>query len=255
MSEGRSLKYYPDLDMDRLGDSKMSGFSALNSTLAQRQTSPPKIQGGKVSKPGEVKLYLHANSQVKALEDGRDVSDYFRLLRLRRQWQVRLPESIGDEPASGYELQTKATSPLFPPGFGEDFGDSWFDAPGESSVTVDDVPGQERILSQKLIKDYGNGYRALQEFIVFAGVKEAFWKPVTSFGGLHFVTAVDVRKTRYRVMMSGAVVLTMEELEGTMSPEPKDFPHRKIGMSQPPEPVRFPGTVFSPWYDYRGIAK
>ena len=244
------LEYFPSLTFDRLKQGAQKDLSAISPTLAMRRMSSPRYVGGKQVEPGKVELYVHANSLVKALDEGKDVSDYYKLLRLRRNWSALLPESRTDNPDTEFELNPGPTPSRFNNNFEEDFHTAgpWVDAPGYRFPNVADNSGKDRIVE-------GPNSRLVQEFIVLAGDKEAEWLPHTDFGGLYFMTVVDIRSTEYQVLMSQAVELTEDEVGGAIGRDPGGFPHKTIPPNHPAALKTFPSMLSSGWYDYRGKAR
>lgn len=245
-----SMEYLPSVTFDRLKQTGQKDLTRVNDTLAMRRMTSPKFVGGKQVEPGTVELYVHANSLVKALDDGKDVSSYYKLLRLRRNWSGLLPESRTDTPDTEFELDPGPSPSRFPNNFEEDYHTDgpWVDAPGYRLPNVADSPGKDRVVE-------GSKSRLLQEFIVLVGDKEAVWLPHTDFGGLYFTTVIDIRSTEYQVLMSKAVELTEDELIGAIGREAGAFPHRTIPPNYPAALKTFPSVLSSGWYDYRGKAR
>ncbi|HJU61231.1 MAG TPA: hypothetical protein VJ864_04235, partial [Candidatus Binatia bacterium] len=152
MQDYHRLVYEPTPHDDRLAHGRQSGFIAVNPTLARQM-----VQNG------VYELFFHANSKVTALVNSRDSNAAFKLLRLRRQWTGKLAGSPPSPLAINYVLETGISGPA---GFGADYGESWFDTPGE-----------------RLTGRTTQSYRALQEFITGVGEPNKEQSPVAEFGG------------------------------------------------------------------------
>lgn len=213
----RQLLYSPSVELDRLADSNLS-FNSVTPTLARR-----------VSRPGSYDVFLHANSRCRAMENHQDVSSRYKLLRLRRYWTGNLTGSPPSPIASNYILETAKSGPL---GFGADYnGQTWIDVPGEILFS----PSKE-------------SRRCLQEFIVGVGDPAKERSPFPEFGGLYFVTAVDMTPTHYKIWMSLAKPMTSEQLQGALGVGGESFP---TDIIQPP-PIDFTSWRYVPheWTRY-----
>ena len=219
----RRLSYQPSVEIDRLSQGGQSGLTPVNPTLARR-----------LVRPGVYELYMHANSIVTAWEGARDVSSQYKLLRLRRQWTGQLNGTPPGPMASGYVLDTSISGPR---GFGPDYGPrSWIDAPGERTT------GRQQ-----------RSIRSLQEFIAAVGDPVRERSPVTDFGGMYYIVAVDITPDKYRIWMSLERRLTPDQIQGAMGVPGQLFPSAVI-RDGPPE---FSSWRYVPqdWQDYAKYSK
>ena len=91
-------------------------------------------------------------------------------------------------------------------------------------------------------------FRSLQEFIAGVGELQKDRSPVPDFGGLYFITAVDILPEKYKVWMSLEKRLTPDQIQGAMGVVGRAFPYGIIPQRAPD----FAGWRYVPhdWQDY-----
>jgi hypothetical protein len=215
----RRISYDPSVTVDRLSESGQKGLTPVNGTLARR-----------LSSPGLYELYFHANSKLTALDNSRDVSRDYKVLRLRRQWEGQLTGRGLSPIATNYELIRKRGGPR---SFERDYGaKSWVDCPGD-----------------RLTGRTSRSYRALQEFVTAIGDRLEDRRPVPEFGGLYYLVAIDITPERYKVWISLEKRLTPDQMLGAMGVFGKSFPADLISPGREPDFAAW-RYVSSDWQDY-----
>jgi hypothetical protein len=188
------IEYDAGPETDRLDSSALTGWERRNNTLAR-----------KLIRPKVYDLLFHANIKVTPKEDSRDTHSQYRMLRIRRVWAGKLVGQVG----SSYKLVPPPSADGgLPAGF---FSDSNLDYFGDPTGHWSDTP----------LENYGGGKNVneslIQEFVVGIGYLTKARAPVVEYGGLHFLTVIDIGKQSYRVLMSFAKRLSGSEILGVFT--------------------------------------
>jgi hypothetical protein len=212
------IGYEPSAVIDRINQTNQSDGTPVSPTLTRRWVAADRVYD----------LYFHTNLKYAALANGRDVSNEYRLLRLRRQWQGKLVGSPPGPIAVSYERTSQIDGPG---GFAMDSGrKSWFDCPGFKNV--DRSP---------------DSLRYLQEFIVGIGSLNKEFDLAPEFGGIYLIAAVDITPEKYKIWMSLEKSLTEDQIKGAMRVPGKPYPSQIIGSTPDFTSFRFVPTE---WQDY-----